>query len=345
MRIGSKEIGKKYPCLISLEPGATYSNFEDAKKMIQMAAVAGADAIKFQTFLPGDADRIMGEKSIEIEYGTATGKKKELVYDALKRRELTKVQWKELVDYTKSQKLLFITAPYFTETVDFLQEIKVDAIKVSKGDVNNVILIEKIAQTGLPIILDTREKLTEIDKDIQICKENNNENIILMHCPSGYPAENVGVHLNAIKFLKEKYSYPIGFADHSPGDIMNYAAVVLGANILEKTITLNKSTEAVEHFMSLEPTELKTFVQNIRMLEEAAGNEKILEQSRVEESVRRSIVAKRDLEKGEIITRDMLDFRRPGNVGISCEDGFEVLGKKTKVNIDRNSFIKWDMIE
>ena len=120
MRIGSKEIGKKYPCLISLEPGATYSNFEDAKKMIQMAAVAGADAIKFQTFLPGDADRIMGEKSIEIEYGTATGKKKELVYDALKRRELTKVQWKELVDYTKSQKLLFITAPYFTETVDFL---------------------------------------------------------------------------------------------------------------------------------------------------------------------------------------------------------------------------------
>jgi len=345
VQIGNKTIGDNEPCLISFEPGATFSNIEHAKKMIEASALAGADAIKFQTFLPGEADRIMGKKDIEVNFTTLSGKKKELVYDALKRRELNKDEWKELVQYAKKKKILFITAPYFTETINFLNEIQVDAIKVSKGDINNVLLIDQISKTDLPIILDGREKFEDVDKAIKICKENKNEKIIIFHCPSGYPSENAGIHLSAIKAIKEKYPYPVGFADHSPGDMMNYAAVALGANMLEKTITYDKTIEKVEHFMSLELNELEKFVKNIRAVEVAMGDAKILMTSRVEENARRSFIAKKDILKGETITPEHLDFRRPGNLGISCADGFIVIGKKALQTIKEGTFLNWDMLD
>jgi len=345
VKIGNKLIGKNEPCFISLEPSATYTNVNEAKKMIQEAASAGADAIKFQTFLSGDAERIMGDKEITIDFSTKTSKKKELVYEALKRRELTKNEWKELVTFARNLNMLFITAPYFVETVDFLTELKVDAIKVSKGDINNVILIDQMSRANLPVILDAREKLEDIDRAIKICENNNNNKIIIMHCPSGYPVENSGVHLNAIKFLQEIYDYPIGFADHSPGDTMNYAAIALGATMIEKTITIDKTIEHIEHFMSLELNELKTFIVNVRALEKAMGDPSILKTSRVEDTAKRSIVAKRNIVRGERITQELIDFKRPGYIGISCAEGFNVLTKKAKTNIPEGTFLQWTMLE
>lgn len=345
INIGDKKIGNDHPCIISFELGATYSNIDEAKEMIENVGKSGADAIKFQTFLTGDADRIMGKRDVKIEFGTLKGKKNELVYDALKRRELSKENWKDLIDYSKKQNLLFITAPYFVETVDFLQELHVDAIKVSKGDINNVLLIEKIAQTNLPVILDAREKSDDVKKAIGICEKNKNFQIIIMHCPSGYPTENSGVHLNAISQLLKDYKYPVGFADHSPGDLMNYAAVSIGAKMLEKTITLNKDIEQVEHFMSLEMDELKNFVNNVRILEDAMGTSEILKTSRVEESARRSFVAKDDILTGTVLKKEDLDFKRPGDLGISVSEGFFLLGKKAKVYVPKNTFLQWNMFE
>jgi N,N'-diacetyllegionaminate synthase len=345
VKIGNSFVGENNPCFISFEPGATYSSFEDAKKMLISVANSGADAVKFQTFLPGDADRIMGKKDITVKFSDASGLKEELVIDALRRRELSKDEWKKLIDFSKSNGLNFITAPYFSETVDFLEKNKVDAIKVSKGDVNNAILIDKIAKTQLPIILDAREKLEEIDKAIKICIENNNNKIIIMHCPSGYPSSDAGVHLKAISFLIEHYDFPIAFSDHSPNDIMNYAAVSLGAKMLEKTITTDKTISQVEHLMSLELSELKMFVQNINKISNAMGNPDILYSSRVEESSRRSIVSKRKINKSTSISIDDLEFKRPGDQGISCSDGFKILGKKSIQDIPEGQFLQWDQFE
>lgn len=344
IKIGNKLVGNNEPCLISLEPSATYSNLDEAKEMVKAVALAGADAIKFQTYTPGDADRIMGKKDITVDFTTATGKKQELVYDALKRRELTKDAWRELVKYAKELNLAFITAPVFSETIDFIVDIKVDAIKVSKGDINNVLFIEQIAQTKLPVILDGREKFDDIDRAVKICEKNGNRQIIIMHCPSGYPAENSGVHLKAISAIREKYEYPVGFADHSPGDIMNYAAIGLGASMLEKTIAIDKTAEHVEHFMSLELDEIKDFVKNIRTIEAAMGDPNILLKSRVEESAKRSLVAKKDVKKGEKITVDALDFRRPGDAGISVADGFTILNKTATIDIPKGTFLQWNML-
>jgi|SRR3972149_1555100 len=345
IKIGNKIVGKGNPCIISFEPGATYSNFDGAKEMILASASAGADAIKFQTFTPGDADRLMGIKDIKVDFTTPTGKKQESVYEALKRRELPKESWKKLVSYSKGSNLLFITTPEFIESIEFLVGIGVDALKISKGDINNVLLIEQAAKTKLPIILDGREKFEDVDKAIKICESNGNNQIVIMHCPSGYPAENSGIHLSAITAIQKKYEYPVGFADHSPGDMMNYAAVALGASMLEKTITTDKTIEHVEHFMSLELNQLKSFVQNIRAIEKAMGDPSILEISRVEENARRSFVAKNYIKKGEKITRNNLDFKRPGNAGISVAEGYAILGKIASKDIPIDTFLQWDMLE
>jgi len=345
IKIGNKIVGEGEPCIISFEPSSTYTNFEEAKTMIDASAKAGADAIKFQTFVTGDSDRMMGKKDITVDFTTPTGKKQELVYDAFKRRELSPDEWTKLAKYSKEKNLLFISSPYFPESVHFLKEIEVDAIKVSKGDINNVLLINEIAKSNIPVILDGREKFVDVEKAIEICKKNGNEEIIIMHCPSGYPAENSGVHLNAIKAIKEKYDYPVGFADHSKGSIMNYAAVAMGVSILEITITLDKTIEHVEHYMSLELDELKSFVKNIRAVEQAMGDASILNTSRVSENTRRSLVAKIPIKKGEKISVEHIDYQRPGNCGISCSEGFEVLNKIALVEIPQGTFLQWNMLE
>jgi sialic acid synthase SpsE len=345
IRIGTRMVGNGEPCFISFEPSATYRNLEEAKIMIKSAALAGADGIKFQTFFPSDSERILGKKDLKVDFSTPTGKKQESMLDAIKRRELTKDEWKELVNYSRELGITFISTPYFLDTVDFLAEIGADAIKVNKGDINNVLLVEKIARTGLPVLLDGREKFEDVERAIKICEENNNKQIIIMHCPSGYPAESAGVHLNAIKEIQKKYDYPVGFADHSLGDIMNYAAVALGVNILEKTLTLDKTREQSEHYMSLEPKEIGSFIQNIRSIEEAMGDPNILKSSRVSEDVRRSFVTTRFIKKGELITLESVDFKRPGNAGISCSEGFSIINKKAVTNIPAGTFLKWEMLE
>ncbi len=345
VKVGNKNVGDKNPCLISFEPGSTYTNIDEAKELTQATANAGADAIKFQTLISGDADRYIGEKNIQIDFTTPTGKKQELMYDAVKRKELSKDEWKELAKYARDLNLLFITTASYPETVDLLIDLKVDAIKVSKGDINNVLLIERIAQTKLPLILDGREKFSEVDNAVKICEKNGNEQIIIMHCPSGYPAENSGVHLRAIQAIQEKYQYPVGFADHSYGDLMNYAALALGVNMLEKTITLDKKTEHAEHFMSLEPYELKPFIKNIRAIESAMGDPNILMSSRVSESSRRCFVAKYDIKKGDKITRDNIDYQRPENMGIPCSEGFNILDKVSKIDISKGTPLQWEMLD
>lgn len=345
VKIGNKLVGEGEPCYISLEPGATHTGLASAKELLRAVADSGADAVKYQTFLTGDADRIMGRKDIMVEFTTPRAKMQEPVYEALKRRELSKEEWKELVDYTKELGITFITAPYFLETVDFIAEIEVDAIKVSKGDINNVMMIDYISQKGIPVILDGRERFEDVDKAVEICERNGNKQIIIMHCPSGFPVEHSGVHLKAIETMRNIYKYPIGFADHSVGGLMNYAAVALGASMLEKTITLNRGTDHVEHFMSLEPKEFREFVENIRTIEQAMGDARVIFKSRVGEDSRRSFVAKRDIKKGEEITPELLDFKRPGNAGISCSEYEKVVDKKAKIDILKNEFLQWNMLE
>lgn len=339
--IGGKSVGEGQPCFIVFECGATFDSLATAKKLVDAVAQAGADAIKFQVL---DTERLMGEKSPTINYTTAHGPRTGRLYDILKKRELSPEQWLELIAYCRQKNLIFFSTACFPEEVDFLVKAGSAAIKINAGDVNHYYLIDYAAKTGLPVILDGRAKYDELEKGVQICERNGNKNIIIMHCPSGYPARNDGVNLATLSALKRIYRYPIGFSDHSREKLMNFPAIALGADMLEKTLSLDKTTDAIEHWMSLEPGEAKEFVKEVRAIEEAVGSPRIMFSTTVNEAARRSITAKRNISAGESITIADIDFKRPGDKGISADAYEKVCGKKAACDIAAGSFLQWGWV-
>jgi len=343
VKIGNKYVGGEEPCYLVFECGPTFDNFETAKKLAKAAADAGADAVKFQVL---DVDRLMGDRSPVIEFTTAAGKRKGNLYEILKKRELTREQWKELKKYCDELGITFFATVSFPEDVDFLvDELGVNAIKIATGDLNHYYLIDYVSKKGVTILLDGRSNYVELEKGIEVCEKNGNKNIILMHCPSGYPARNDAVNLNVIPALRKLYNYPIGFSDHSRQMLMNYPAVVMGADILEKTLTLDKNTDFIEHLMSLEPEEAKEFVKTVKAVEEAKGSGRFIFSRTVNVAARRCLVAKEDIKKGEKIVLEKLDFRRPGDKGIECAEYEMVCTRKAKADIPKDNFITWDMVE
>lgn len=343
VKLGDKYVGDGEPCYIAFECGPTFDSFETAKKLVKAAADAGADAIKFQVI---DVDRLMGDKTLTIDYTTAAGKRTGNLYEILKKRELTRDEWRELKKYCDELGITFFSTASFPEEVDFLvDELGVNAIKIATGDLNHYYLIDYASKKNVAILLDGRSNYSELEKGIEICEKNGNSNIILMHCPSGYPARNDGVNLNVIPALRKIYKYPIGFSDHSREMLMNYPAVVMGADILEKTLTLDKNTDFIEHLMSLEPDEAKEFVKTVRIVEEALGSARFIFSKKVNKVARRSIVSKVDIKKGEAITIEKIDFKRIGDINISCSEYEKVCKLKAKADIPKDTSITWDMIE
>jgi N,N'-diacetyllegionaminate synthase len=335
VKIGGKLVGDGHPVFISLEAGATHSGLENAKVLCKAASDAGADAVKFQTVR---AEDLMVRDDTQIEYENAKGKRSESVQKALKRRELSFDDWRRLKEFCDSLKLAFISTPSGPETVDLLADMGAAAIKVSKSDINHRVLVDYMARKGLPIILDGRERFEDVETAARICEGHGLRDIIIMHCPSGYPAQHAGIHLNAIRHIKEIFQYPVGYSDHSTGTAMNFAAIALGANFLEKTITMDRNTDAVEHFMSLEPHEIKPFIQEVRAVEAALGDPRIIFNSRVKAEHRRSIQARRKLPSGHKITLDDLDFRRPGT-HISADQFETTVGRLTAREISAGAFL------
>ena len=341
-KIGDRTIGDGQPTLVSFEPGATHQGYESARRLCRAVADAGADAVKFQTVLADDL--LAASEDATVEYQTVDGKSSESVYRALKRRELTFAEWRDLKAYCDELGLLFISTPSGKETVDLLVEIGADAIKVSKSDISHRLLVDYIARQGLPVVLDGRERFEDVETAARICEAHGINDIVLMHCPSGYPVNLAGVHLRAIPHIRAMYDRPVGYSDHSVGSTMNFAAIALGADYVEKTITEDRGTNAVEHFMSLDLCELKPFVEQIRALDESLGDPRVIFSSRVNPAMRRGIFASRDLDMGQSIGLEGLEFRRP-EAGIPAGDYERILGKRVLQGISAGSAVRWQDLE
>ena len=334
VKIGGRQVGEGHPVFISFEAGATHGGLDSARALCKAAAEAGADAVKFQTVRATD----LMTKDAQIEFETPSGRRSESVRGALERRELGFDDWKRLKDYCDKLKLAFISTPSGPETVDLLAEIGAAAIKVSKSDVNHRVLIDYIARKRLPVILDGRERFEDVEQAARICESHGLLDIVVMHCPSGYPAQHAGIHLRAIRHIKEIFGYPVGYSDHSVGTAMNFAAIALGADLIEKTITADRRTEAVEHYMSLEPHELAAFVKEVRAVEAALGDPRIIFSSRVNAEHRRSIQARHAIRAGAVIRLEDLDFRRPGT-RLAADRYEEVVGRTAARDIPAGEFL------
>ena len=350
--IEDKKIGDGSPVFIVFEAGPTHNGIESAKELVKYAAKAGADGIKFQIL---DPERLVPDKTQEFNYeilvNKETGKTRtitESLYDILMRRYLTFDQWRQVKKYCDELGIIFFSTATFIEEVDFLKDIGADTIKICSGDVNHFPFIRYCAKTGMSIQLDTgNATIEEVEKAYgEVLKAGNNR-IIIHNCPSGYPARLQSINLRIIPNLKQMFACPIAFSDHTPGWDMDIAAVALGANIVEKTITLDRATPSVEHIFSLEPEDMKKFVKSIRDLEIALGNNrKIISDTehKMGNNARRSIVLKKDVKKGETILEDSIDYARPGN-GIEPGMTDVILNKKFTKNIIKGAKLSWGDFE
>lgn len=319
--IGKKIVGDGEACFITYEAGPTHDGVASAKRLIKSAATAGADAIKFQIF---DPDRLVADKKMKFSYEVLidreTGKTEtveEPLYDILCRRSLTDDDWRLLKNYSDELGLAFFSTVGFEEDIKLLESIDCHSIKIASADVNHFPLLRLAARTGMNIQLDTGSaSLGEIEAAVDVIQSEGNNNIIIHQCPSGYPAHLSSINLNIIATLKQMFPFPVAFSDHTPGWEMDIAAVALGANLVEKTITEDRTTRSVEHIFSLEPNEMRRFVEIVRDLEIALGssrrlmspNEKVNRQK-----WRRSTYLKLGVKAGQKLREVDVDFRRPGN--------------------------------
>ena len=266
-RLNNKTIDQSlYGTYIVLEAGPTHNGLESAKALAKAAKGAGADSVKFQLLY---ADRLMADKSLMFSYSyleiNSNGEENyvefsEPLYDILKRRELNKQEWKELKNYCDEIDIHMFTTATYEDEVDFIvDELGMDSIKINSSDVTDLEFIDYCARKGVNIQLDTgNADIWEIEKAVITAENAGCENIIIHHCPSGYPAHVESIFLRQIATLKTLFpKYAIAFSDHSPGWDMDIAAVALGADMIEKTITLDRTIKSCEHSFSLEPDDAK----------------------------------------------------------------------------------------
>ena len=320
VKFGEKFVGDGQPCFITYEAGPTHDSLESAKRLVELAAKVGADAVKFQIF---DPDRLVADRKLMFSYDVlvdrASGKSEtieEPLYEILRRRCLHNDEWRELKRYADSLDLAFFSTVAFEEDVRLLEELGCDSIKIASADVNHHSLIRLAARTGMCLQLDTGSAtLGEIESAVDVIRSEGNENIIIHQCPSGYPARIPSINLNIIRTLKQMFPYPVAFSDHTPGWEMDVAALALGANLLEKTITEDRMTRSVEHIFSLEPSEMAAFIRTVRDVEAAlGGNRRILQPAELAKrnNIRRSVFLKSPAKRGQVLGEVEVDFRRPG---------------------------------
>lgn len=334
VEIEGKKIGGDNPCYLTFEAGPTHSGLDSAMRLADLAADSGADAIKFQLMDPA---RLVADTHQPFTYmilvDRESGEQKQVeepLYDILKRRSLAEDEWRTLKAHCDARDLTFFATAFYEEEVDFLVELGCPSIKIASADVNHFPLISHAASKGLTIQLDTgNASLDEVKGAVEIVRAAGNEQIIIHHCPSGYPARLEGVNLRVLSTLKEMFPYPIAFSDHSPGWEMDLGALALGAKLIEKTITEDRTTPSVEHIMSVEGKDIFRFVQTIRDVEVAMGSsDRVMSDAELEKrlGVRRSAYLTQPAKSGMQLGDLDVDFRRPG-YGIG-PDKFDTLRDK-----------------
>lgn len=316
---------------IIAEAGVNHNgSFELAKQLVDKAVWAGVDCIKFQTF---NSKNLVSAHAQKAEYQKKTTDSNESQLDMLRKLELSHEQFRELQIYCNQKGIMFLSTPFDLESIDFLAELGVKTWKIPSGEITNYPFLRAIAKRKESVIMSTGMcSLEEVGDAVHVLNEFGTTDITLLHCTTEYPAPYDSVNLNAMLTLKKEFGFSVGYSDHTNGIEIPVAAVAMGATVIEKHFTLDKNMEGPDHKASLEPDELKQMVQSIRNVEVALGDgtKQPSEAEKKNISIaRKSIVAKKNINKGELFTEENLTAKRPGN-GISPMKWNDVIGKVAK---------------
>lgn len=311
-----------------------------AKRLVDEAVAAGADAVKFQTF---KAETLVCKNAKKAEYQLETTDGEETQFEMLKKLELTKEMHEELIEYCREKKIMFLSTPFDVESVALLNHYGIDIMKIPSGEITNYPYLKAVGETGKRVILSTgMSTLDEVEEAVKVLQNHGAGDITLLHCNTEYPTPMKDVNLLAMCTMKNTIGLSVGYSDHTEGIEVPIAAVALGATVIEKHFTLDKTMEGPDHKASLEPEELKQMVKAIRNIEQALGSgRKEPSESEMKNIniVRKSIVAKHDIMEGEVFSEKNLTAKRPGN-GVTPMLWSDIIGKKAKKDYKEDEQIK-----
>ena len=330
--------------LIIAEAGVNHNgDIAKAKALIDKGAEAGVDYVKFQTF---KAEKLVTKQAKRASYQDKNTQDNDSQYEMLKKLELSQALHQELMDYCNQKGVKFLSTGFDSESLVFLAQLGITIAKVPSGEITNLPYLRQVASLFPEVILSTGMATRDEIKDtVKVLIDNgvSKNKITILHCNTEYPTPMEDVNLKAMLHIQRELGVPVGYSDHTLGIEVPIAAVALGATVIEKHFTLDKTLPGPDHKASLEPDELKAMVSAIRNIEKARGGSGLKEVSKSEEKnkpiARKSIVASTDIKKGNIFTPENLTVKRPGT-GISPMQWDEVIGKEAKRDFQEDELIE-----
>lgn len=355
IEIGNKIISESSRSFIIAEAGVNYYDvaqkrniglLEAAELMIREAAKAGADAVKFQIY---KAEKLASKFS--PAYWDISKEPTKSQYELFKKFDkLTNEDYSKLADCCKKHGVVFIATPFDEDAVELTDKLS-PVFKIASADITNFPLLKKIAKKGKPVLLSTgASKLEEIKEAVELIKQNGSEKIALLHCVLNYPTDYENANLKRIYFLRRTFpDNIIGYSDHTLPDenmLVLGTAFLLGARIIEKHFTLDKTLQGNDHYHAMDPSDLKKFTETLGFLQKISGREDVETEKEADaiKYARRSIVAKNKMSKGSVITEQDIEIKRPGT-GISPKFLQEILNKKLKKDLEQDQILTWEDIE
>jgi N-acetylneuraminate synthase/N,N'-diacetyllegionaminate synthase len=339
-------LGLSGRCLVVAEAGVNHNgDLGLAKSLVDAAADAGADAVKFQTW---QTDKIVAPSAPLAAYqrdnlGDTTDDQRSM----LEKLELSQAEFAELAEHAGRRGIVFLSTPDDEESADFLDGLDLPLFKIGSGEVTNLPLLRHVARKGKPVVLSTgMATLEEVGRAVDVLRDAGAPELVLLHCVSLYPAEPEESNLRAMDTLRAAFGLPVGFSDHTLGRDVAVAAVALGACLIEKHLTLSRELEGPDHRASLEPGEFAELVQAVRVVESALGDgrkqptERELEMRQV---VRRRILASRPLGAGTVLAESDLKLRRAAG-GLDADVLDQVVGRRLTRDVETDAPLTWDVL-
>ncbi len=344
--IGNKKVGKNNPVFIIAEVGSNFNgSLEKAKELCDLALEAGADAVKFQSFL---AEKIICKEAfdgLQLSFQAKWGKS---VWEVYKAAEFPREWHEELNNYCKKKGIIFFLSPYDKEAVDLLIKIDSPCIKLGSGEISNLEFLKYVAAKGKPIILGCGStNLSEIEEAVTAIRSTGNKDLILLQCITNYPSPIDQANIRAMLSIKKAFGTIVGYSDHSLGDTVACAAVALGAKVIEKHFTFDKTSEGPDHPHSLDVAEFKAMVQHIRDIEAALGSYVKFVVEAEKDTVflqRRSLFAAKEINKGTKLTGDMISILRP-QAGLLPKYKKDIIGLTTTRSLKKGDPIDWEIFK
>lgn len=346
IEIEGRKVGYGYPSLIIAEAGVNHNgDLSLARRLIDVAAKAGADVAKFQTAVP---EKVVSVSAPKAKYALETTDPSESQLEMVRQlHPFTPDDFAGLIAHCNDMGILFMSSPFDEPSIDLLDSLGVTAFKVPSGEITNLPYLSKMASKGKPMVVSTgMSYLSEVEMAVHTIRKMGNDQIVLLHCVSNYPASSKDVNLRAMQTMSLAMSTPVGYSDHTPGIEVSLAAVALGACVIEKHFTVDRDLPGPDHQASLEPEELESLVRDIRSVELTLGHgrkEPADSERNTADVARKSLVAAIDIKMGTVLSEEMIDIKRPGT-GLAPAMRTALVGRSAAIDISEDTLLTMEML-